>query len=76
MQQATELAKYITGEKTASQFYTEFDDQYSAGFDIEKDLQRIGVVNQTTMLASDTQAISDFLKQVMISHYQLNDSTT
>jgi 4-hydroxy-3-methylbut-2-enyl diphosphate reductase len=29
------------------------------------------VVNQTTQLASDTQAISDYLKQVMAEHYQL-----
>ncbi len=36
------------------------------GFDVEKDLQRIGVVNQTTMLASDTQAIADLLKEAMI----------
>src|SRR5688500_12797640 len=76
MQQAKELAKYITGEKPATQFYTEFKGQYSEGFNIEKDLQRIGVVNQTTMLASDTQAISDFLKQVMIKHYQLNEVNT
>ncbi|MGZ8542126.1 MAG: 4-hydroxy-3-methylbut-2-enyl diphosphate reductase, partial [Chitinophagaceae bacterium] len=76
MQQAIELAKYITGEKPAAQFYMEFRGQHSEGFDIEKDLRRIGVVNQTTMLASDTQAISDFLKQVMISHYQLTEVNT
>jgi 4-hydroxy-3-methylbut-2-en-1-yl diphosphate reductase len=76
MQEAKELAKYIRGEKTTTQFYTEFKGQHSEEFAIEKDLQRIGVVNQTTMLASDTQAISDFLKQVMINHYQLNESTT
>ncbi len=73
LQQTKELAKYITGEKPAREFYNEFDGQYSTGFDIEKDLQRIGVINQTTMLASDTQAISDFLKQTMINHYQLNN---
>jgi 4-hydroxy-3-methylbut-2-en-1-yl diphosphate reductase len=69
--EAKELAKYITGEKRAEQFYSEFKVRYSKGFDVTKDLQRIGVVNQTTMLASDTQAISDYLKQVMIDHYQL-----
>lgn len=74
MQQAKELAKYITGEKEAAGFYEEFKGQYSEGFDITKDLQRIGVVNQTTMLASDTQAIADFLKQVMIEKYQPADS--
>ncbi|MGK2861572.1 MAG: 4-hydroxy-3-methylbut-2-enyl diphosphate reductase [Chitinophagaceae bacterium] len=75
LQQAKELAKYITGEKPAGEFYIEFDGQYSTGFDIEKDLQRIGVINQTTMLASDTQAISEFLKQTMIYHFQLNEKT-
>lgn len=76
MAQAVELAKYITGEKLATQFYEEFSGQYSEGFNIENDLQRIGVVNQTTMLASDTQAISDFLKQVMINRYQLAEVNT
>ena len=73
MKETIELAKYITGEKPTDQFYTTFIGRYSEGFDIEKDLQRIGVVNQTTMLASDTQAISDYLKQVMIQHYKLKE---
>jgi len=72
MEQTKELAKYITGEKPSTSFYTEFNGQYSNGFDAEKDLQRIGVVNQTTMLASDTQAIADFLKQKMVEKHQLN----
>ena len=75
MQQAQELAKYITGEKTPEQFYQQFSGQYSDGFTVEKDLARIGVVNQTTMLASDTQAIADFLKQVMIEKYRLSPAT-
>jgi 4-hydroxy-3-methylbut-2-enyl diphosphate reductase len=71
MQQTIELAKYITGEKKAEQFYEEFQGQYSEGFDIRKDLGRIGVVNQTTMLASDTQAIADYLRKIMIERYEL-----
>ena len=74
MKEAIELSKYITGEKQASTFYTEFKGRFSEGYDVTKDLQRIGVVNQTTMLASDTQAISDYLKQVMMQHYNLNDA--
>jgi 4-hydroxy-3-methylbut-2-en-1-yl diphosphate reductase len=73
MAQTKELAKYITGEKSSSLFYDEFKGQYSESFDVEKDLQRIGVVNQTTMLASDTQAIADYLKQTMIIKYGLTD---
>jgi 4-hydroxy-3-methylbut-2-enyl diphosphate reductase len=67
--QATELAKYIQGEKNTGDFYAEFQGQFSEGFDADRDLQRIGVVNQTTMLASDTQAIADFLKETMIKKY-------
>lgn len=66
------LAKYITGTLPAEQFYIDFKGQYSDGFDVAKDLQKIGVVNQTTMLASETQGIADYLKQVMIEHYQLS----
>ena len=71
MQQTIELAKYITGEKSLEQFYEEFKGQFSENFDAANDLERIGVVNQTTMLASDTQAIADHLKQVMIEKYKL-----
>src|SRR6476619_1580570 len=71
MQQTIELAKYILGEKPAEEFYTEFKNQYAAGFDVVKDLQRIGVVNQTTMLASDTQAIADFLRETMMRKFSL-----
>ena len=71
MKQTIELAKYITGEKPLEQFYEEFKGQFSENFDPAKDLERVGVVNQTTMLASDTQAIADHLKQVMIEKYKL-----
>ena len=73
MQQAKELAKYITGEKPSEKFYTEFKDQYSENFDVNQDLERIGVVNQTTMLATDTQAIADFLKDVMAKKFHLTE---
>jgi 4-hydroxy-3-methylbut-2-enyl diphosphate reductase len=69
MKETIELGKYITGEKEAVFFYEEFKGRYSNGFDITKDLLKIGVVNQTTQLATDTQAISDYLKQLMIKYY-------
>ena len=72
MTQAQRLALYITGELSADDFYGEFAGQFSDGFDPTRDLQRIGVVNQTTMLASDTQGIADYLKQVMIQKYDLS----
>lgn len=72
MAQTRQLGKYITGELPADQFYRDFAGQYSTGFDPGRDLQRIGVVNQTTMLASDTQGIADYLKQLMIQTYSLS----
>ena len=74
MKETIELAKYLTGEKPAAAFYHEFRGRHSKGFDITKDLQRFGVVNQTTQLATDTQAISDYLKQTLKTHYGLTDA--
>jgi len=73
MQEAIELSQFITGEQPAADFYTRFAGRYSEGFEVSKDLQKIGVINQTTMLASDTQGIADFLKQVMVKTFALND---
>jgi 4-hydroxy-3-methylbut-2-enyl diphosphate reductase len=70
MAQTELLGKYIAGTLPAEQFYNDFKGQYSEGFEVTKDLQRIGVVNQTTMLASETQGIADYLKQVILNHYQ------
>jgi 4-hydroxy-3-methylbut-2-enyl diphosphate reductase len=72
MAETIELGKYITGEKPAGEFYTEFAGRFSEGFDVTHDLQKIGVVNQTTQLASDTQAISDYLKKTIAEHYGLH----
>lgn len=73
MQEAIALSAYILGTTDPEKFYTQFAGQYSEGFNVSRDLQRIGVVNQTTMLASDTQAIADFLKEVMIKKYNLQE---
>lgn len=69
MKEAEELAQYILGNRKAEEFYQQFKGQHSDGFDVAKDLQRIGVVNQTTMLASETQAIADYLKKTILAHY-------
>lgn len=73
MDEAVKLAAYMNGGLPVEGFYETFRGQYSVGFDVSHDLQRIGVVNQTTMLASDTQAIADFLKQTMVARYGAGD---
>ncbi len=73
MKEAIELSKYITQEKPAAQFYEEFKGRFSDGFDVDQHLQRFGVINQTTQLASDTQAIAEYLKKVVMQHYNLTE---
>jgi 4-hydroxy-3-methylbut-2-enyl diphosphate reductase len=59
------LAKIIGGELPKEKFYDLFAGKYSEGFDVDKNLNKIGVVNQTTMLATETQEIADYLKNTM-----------
>jgi len=73
MEEAKMLASIITGKIASSDFYSLFEGRYSTGFDVANDLQRIGVVNQTTMLASETQAIADLLKQAVMEKFRLDE---
>jgi 4-hydroxy-3-methylbut-2-enyl diphosphate reductase len=68
-QEAKILGKIIMGEIPTDNFFEIFKDKYSPGFNPIKDLEKIGVVNQTTMLASETQKISEYFKSVMIRKY-------
>jgi len=69
MDEAEDLAAVIRGEKGADFFYERFANKHSEGFDPETDLRRLGVVNQTTMLATETQAIADHLRQALVDRY-------
>jgi 4-hydroxy-3-methylbut-2-enyl diphosphate reductase len=67
------LSEYILGNRSLEQFKIDFKDRYSESLHLELDLQRIGVINQTTMLASETQEIADFFKSVMIEKYGIEN---
>lgn len=69
LDETEKLAKVIRGEETTDFFYQHFGDRCSTDFDPKVHLERIGVVNQTTMLASETQAIASLLRQVIIDQY-------
>ena len=73
MKETEFLSDYILGKHSKDDFLAFFEGKLSNGFDPEKDLGRIGVVNQTTMLATETQAIADFLKETMIQKHGEND---
>jgi len=63
----------ILGDKTEDDFYEFFEGKFSKGFDARIHLKSIGVVNQTTMLASETQEIADLLKETMIKKYGIEN---
>jgi 4-hydroxy-3-methylbut-2-en-1-yl diphosphate reductase len=65
MREAIKLGEYMLGKSTLEEFNTFFSERVSAYFNPEKDLQRIGVINQTTMLATETQEIANYFKQVI-----------
>lgn len=63
------LCDIILDKIPADDFYKLFESKYSVGFDVTKDLMKVGVVNQTTMLATETQAIADLIRDTMIKKY-------
>lgn len=73
MEEAKLVGAYILGELNESSFKDYFKNYSSKTFDPKIHLQKIGVVNQTTMLASDTQAIADYFKEVMLKKYGANN---
>ena len=69
LEEAKKVSDFIQGLMLEAEFLAFFDGKYSKGFNPTIDLQKIGVVNQTTMLASETQEITEFLRQTMITKY-------
>ena len=68
MKEALLLSKYILDEKS-SDFKELFKGRFSKNFNPKKDFQKIGVVNQTTMLAEETKEISLFFEKIMKKKY-------
>ncbi len=69
MDEAELLTSIIRGDIDTDAFFEIFEGRYSEGFDPEKHLDKVGVVNQTTMLASETQAIAERFKETYIDMY-------
>ena len=73
MEEAKILGDVILGKLSKKDFHVVFKDKYSVGFDPEIDLIKVGVVNQTTMLASETQEISDYIKEVFLEKFDKSE---
>lgn len=69
MDDAIYAGNYILGRLSEGEFMKKFETKTSPGFDPRLHLSRVGVVNQTTMLATETQAIAEHFRNVMIERY-------
>lgn len=69
MLEAEQLASFILHERPPSEFFDVFEGRHTDGFVPDLHLARIGVVNQTTMLASETKAIAEFIKSALLKRY-------
>ena len=69
LEETIKLGEYILGNTDRASFDNFFGDRISKNFDPEEHLKKIGVINQTTMLASDTQEIANYLKGIMEQKY-------
>lgn len=73
LEEAKRLAEYTKGSKTKEEFYVEFKGKHSIGFDPQIHFNRVGVVNQTTMLASDTHEIAEYFKAELIKKFGIEE---
>lgn len=63
------LARYVRGEEPIERFAVDFRGRYSQGFRVPEDLVKLGVVNQTTMLAEETHEISQMMRDALIDRF-------
>lgn len=68
-EEARILADILTGDRPKSDFEKQFGHKSTEGFDPHKDLEHFGVINQTTMLATETQEVMEILKKAAIERY-------
>lgn len=69
LDEARWLGEFILERHPNEEFFSRFKDRISEGFDPERSLQRVGVVNQTTMLATETKEISQVIRDAMVERY-------
>jgi len=67
--EAALLARYVRGELSSQQFQVDFAHRASVGFRVPEDLERLGVVNQTTMLAEETHEIAQMMRQALVERF-------
>lgn len=68
-EEARVLADIMTGDRPYSDFEKYFGHKATEGFDPIADMERFGVINQTTMLATETQEVMEILREAAIKRF-------
>ncbi|MCL1474773.1 4-hydroxy-3-methylbut-2-enyl diphosphate reductase [Argonema antarcticum] len=69
MAEAEYVSNYILNGGSSDEFMTKFSRACSDGFDPDKDLDSVGIANQTTMLKSETEQIGKLFELTMMKKY-------
>ena len=70
--QAELLCDFIRGRAGIDLFEATFRKACSPGFSPERDLERVGLANQTTMLMSESLEIGEMIRDAMVDRYGRN----
>src|SRR5688572_8624910 len=69
MAEARLICDFIEGKGNNAELEARFRHAVSPGFDFERDLLRVGLANQTTMLSGESLAIAEEVRKSMIRRY-------
>ena len=69
LDETCEVCAYIRHGGDRDRFLARFRDALSPGFDPDRDLEHIGLANQTTMLMSESVEVQELFRQAMRDRY-------
>jgi 4-hydroxy-3-methylbut-2-enyl diphosphate reductase len=69
VEETNRVCDYIRHGGNKDEFLTHFRDAMSPGFDPDRDLERIGLANQTTMLMSESLQVQELFRQAMLDRH-------